>query len=222
MLSFEAQEDYRVLCKFFCALALHELINERPKPEVRDRFGIQHDNPLNELQVRPPGGRGRDGCRQTPSTRQRQDPAWGQARRATRRDLPGSLDLTARAQDRAATMARMVAAFCSQMGWHDLELLVTKFCSERRLHRQASHACRRPRRMSQCVMMSRRGGAGAGRVQRGVQADLVALTEIEGIGKYRARVLYRAGVRTPELLVAQDLARIVDIFVDGARGDRIA
>jgi DNA polymerase theta len=30
-------------------------------------------------------------------------------------------------QERASKMAGMVAAFCNQMGWTDMELLVTKF-----------------------------------------------------------------------------------------------
>ncbi len=136
-------------------------------------------------------------------------------------------------QDSAGKTAGMVAAFCAQMGWHDLELLVTKFRGTDTVRMTgrfvgthsavmlalstAVHAEGNidtwlvPYRVAydlSCVMC-------AGCVRVGVQSDLIALTEIPGIGVYRARALYKAGLRTPESLAAADVNRITDILVAG-------
>ncbi|KAL6747107.1 hypothetical protein V8C86DRAFT_3034055 [Haematococcus lacustris] len=85
-------------------------------------------------------------------------------------------------QDRASKTAAMVAAFCGQLGWCDLEMLVAKF---------------------------------QGRINSGVREEIVALTEIPGVRGYRARLLYKAGLRTPEAVAACELSRLTDILAAG-------
>lgn len=55
----------------------------------------------------------------------------------------------------------------------------------------------------------------AGRINSGVKAEIVALTEIPGVRGYRARLLYKAGLRTPEAVAACDVARLTDILSAG-------
>jgi DNA polymerase theta len=46
-----------------------------------------------------------------------------------------------------------------------------------------------------------------GRVSHGVRAELVALTEIPYVKGARAKLLYKAGLRTPEAVAAADVNR---------------
>lgn len=48
-----------------------------------------------------------------------------------------------------------------------------------------------------------------GRVSNGVRAELVALTEIPYVKGARARLLYKAGLRTPEAVAGSDVNRWV-------------
>jgi hypothetical protein len=49
-----------------------------------------------------------------------------------------------------------------------------------------------------------------------VKAEVVALTEIPYVKGARARLLYKAGLRTPEAVAAVDLERLVEILATGA------
>jgi hypothetical protein len=57
----------------------------------------------------------------------------------------------------------------------------------------------------------------SGRIKSGVKEDIVALTEIPGVRGYRARLLYKAGLRTPEAVAACDISKLTDILVAGGR-----
>lgn len=46
-----------------------------------------------------------------------------------------------------------------------------------------------------------------GRLCHGVKAELVALTEIPYVKGARAKLLYKAGLRTPEAVAASDINR---------------
>jgi DNA polymerase theta len=46
-----------------------------------------------------------------------------------------------------------------------------------------------------------------GRVSHGVRAELVALTEIPYVKGARAKLLYKAGLRTPAVVAAADVNR---------------
>ena len=56
------------------------------------------------------------------------------------------------------------------------------------------------------------------RVYYGVKQEIVALTEIPYVKGYRARVLYKAGLRTPEAVAACEVEKLVEILVSGAYG----
>lgn len=89
-------------------------------------------------------------------------------------------------QDRACRYAGMIAVFCERLGWHDLELLVSKF---------------------------------QGRVLHGVRPEMVCLMEIPYVKTHTARLLYKAGLRTPEAIaMVGDVERVVAILLAG-RGD---
>ncbi|KAF6260745.1 hypothetical protein COO60DRAFT_857019 [Scenedesmus sp. NREL 46B-D3] len=52
-----------------------------------------------------------------------------------------------------------------------------------------------------------------GRVCHGVRAELVALTEIPYVKGARAKLLYKAGLRTPEAVAAADVNRILEVLL---------
>ncbi|WIA12996.1 hypothetical protein OEZ85_006607 [Tetradesmus obliquus] len=52
-----------------------------------------------------------------------------------------------------------------------------------------------------------------GRVSNGVRAELVALTEIPYVKGARARLLYKAGLRTPEAVAGSDVNRILEVLL---------
>ncbi|KAL4522889.1 hypothetical protein Ndes2526A_g07618 [Nannochloris sp. 'desiccata'] len=80
-------------------------------------------------------------------------------------------------RDRACRYAGMLAVFCERLGWHDVELLVSKF--------QA-------------------------RVLYGVRPEVVCLMEIDHVQAATARMLYKAGLRTPEAVAAvADVQRVI-------------
>jgi hypothetical protein len=55
-----------------------------------------------------------------------------------------------------------------------------------------------------------------GRVWFGVKLEIVALTEIPYVKGARARLLYRAGLRTPEAVAASEVDKIAEIMSAGA------
>jgi hypothetical protein len=140
-------------------------------------------------------------------------------------------------QDRAGKTAGMVSAFCSQLGWSDLEMLVAKFqggshtCSGVAAagHQRGRDCC--PKTAAEfssarcllllicclptCVYVC---WLYAGRIKSGVKEDIVALTEIPGVRGYRARLLYKAGLRTPEAVAACDISKLTDVLVAGGWG----
>ena len=59
-----------------------------------------------------------------------------------------------------------------------------------------------------------------GRVFYGVRPEIVALTEIPNVKGARARMLYKAGLRTPELVAASDVDTIYQIISAGVCGGR--
>lgn len=54
------------------------------------------------------------------------------------------------------------------------------------------------------------------RVWFGVRQEIVALTEIPYVKGARARLLYKAGLRTPEAVAECDVDRLTDILVSAA------
>ena len=49
----------------------------------------------------------------------------------------------------------------------------------------------------------------------GVKLEMVALTEIQHVKGARARLLYRAGIRTPEAVAACDVDKVAEILSAG-------
>ncbi|KAG1658665.1 hypothetical protein FOA52_007871 [Chlamydomonas sp. UWO 241] len=93
-------------------------------------------------------------------------------------------------QQRASMTAGMVAAFCERVGWHDLEMLVTKFQS---------------------------------RVYNGARAELVSLMEIPGVKTHRARLLFKAGFRTPEAVAESEGPGIIlEILMAAGHSDKVS
>ncbi|KAG7674872.1 hypothetical protein KSW81_002382 [Nannochloris sp. 'desiccata'] len=89
-------------------------------------------------------------------------------------------------RDRACRYAGMLAVFCERLGWHDVELLVSKF--------QA-------------------------RVLYGVRPEVVCLMEIDHVQAATARMLYKAGLRTPEAVAAvADVQRVISALAAGRGG----
>jgi DNA polymerase theta len=60
-----------------------------------------------------------------------------------------------------------------------------------------------------------------GRVSHGVRAELVALTEIPYVKGARAKLLYKAGLRTPEAVAAADVNRCAE-SISGERFGSVA
>ncbi len=54
-----------------------------------------------------------------------------------------------------------------------------------------------------------------GRVWFGVRPEIVALTEIPYVKGARARLLYAAGLRTPEAVAAVEVERLAEILAAG-------
>lgn len=52
-------------------------------------------------------------------------------------------------------------------------------------------------------------------MSHGVKAEIVALSEITFVKGFRARLLYKAGLRTPADVAAADLGRICSILSTG-------
>jgi hypothetical protein len=89
-------------------------------------------------------------------------------------------------RDRACRFAGMLAVFCERLGWHDVELLVSKF--------QA-------------------------RVLYGVRPEVLCLMEIDHVQAATARMLYKAGLRTPEAVAAvPDVQRVIAALAAGRGG----
>ena len=89
-------------------------------------------------------------------------------------------------RDRACRYAGMLAVFCERLGWHDVELLVSKF--------QA-------------------------RVLYGVRPEVLCLMEIDHVQAATARMLFKAGLRTPEAVAAvPDVQRVISALAAGRGG----
>lgn len=54
-----------------------------------------------------------------------------------------------------------------------------------------------------------------GRVSSGVRPEIVALTEIPHVKGHRARLLYKAGLRTPEAVAASTVDRLLEVLMSG-------
>jgi len=89
-------------------------------------------------------------------------------------------------RDRACRYAGMLAVFCERLGWHDVELLISKF--------QA-------------------------RVLYGVRPEVLCLMEIDHVQAATARMLFKAGLRTPEAVAAvPDVQRVISALAVGRGG----
>lgn len=58
-------------------------------------------------------------------------------------------------------------------------------------------------------------------MSHGVKAEIVALSEITFVKGFRARLLYKAGLRTPADVAAADLDKICNILSAGAPDERL-
>lgn len=52
-------------------------------------------------------------------------------------------------------------------------------------------------------------------MSNGVRAEVAALTEIPYVKGYRARLLYKAGLRTPEAVAGVEEDKLLEILMQG-------
>ncbi|KAF5825747.1 hypothetical protein DUNSADRAFT_7203, partial [Dunaliella salina] len=59
-----------------------------------------------------------------------------------------------------------------------------------------------------------------GRINTAVRSDIVELTGIPGVKGFRARVLYKAGLKTPEDVAACPIERLTEILIGASLGNK--
>lgn len=136
----------------------------------------------------------------------------------------------------------MVGAFCARLGWTDLEALVTKF------QQRVFFGVRPEVRVRDCLFAQASHGRCVAALWFGfyaatvlllllppyrccrnrhkptnhnTQHQVLALTEITGVKGARARMLYKAGLRTPEAVAATDVDRCAHLaYIHAMSGKR--